>query len=155
MLPWDYNSAFGAFLTEFRDGSHSDTRKVVNKGIDSPLWGTVKNNRPMWEWIEESDEYREKYHEAIDILIREYFASGKFEKEMADEYELIMPYVLEDPAAFYTPEEFIDAYQNLVKFTLYRAESVRRQLDGMLPTYDDLQNMDNQVESEIGVSDLS
>lgn len=43
-------------------------------------------------------------------------------------YNLIRPYVSEDPTFFNTVEEFDEGYSDLVDFCLKRTESIRSQL---------------------------
>ena len=51
MLPWDYNLAFGGFM------SGSDATSLVNWDIDEPVSGGTVESRPMLAWIFESEEY--------------------------------------------------------------------------------------------------
>lgn len=55
MIPWDYNLAFGTF----GGGDGTDT---VNTPIDSPVSGG-SSDRPMLNWIFETEEYTEWYHQ--------------------------------------------------------------------------------------------
>ena len=48
--------------------------------------------------------------------------------------ELIAPYVKEEPTAFCSYEDFLLGVDTLKNFCLLRAESVRGQLDGKIPS---------------------
>lgn len=155
MLPWDYNLAFGGFgggqgggmpdrNGEGRDDENgndnkkteavSDATSLINTGIDSPLSGATEESRPMWSWIVSNDEYKEKYHEIYNQLLTDYFESGEFDKEIDALYEMLLPYVEKDPTAFYSVDEFKQAYSTLKEFCNLRASSIRAQLDGELST---------------------
>ena len=135
MLPWDYNLAFGAFS---RVGE--DATQLVNTGIDTPLSGTSEEARPMWAWIAENETYTAQYHAVYDELLSNYFESGAFEAELDRLYEMLLPYVEQDPTAFYTAEEFTAAVETLRQFCLLRAESIRAQLSGSLDTHTSAQD---------------
>ncbi len=135
MLPWDYNLAFGAFS---RGGE--DATQLVNTGIDTPLSGTSEDARPMWAWIAENETYTAQYHAVYDELLSNYFESGAFEAELDRLYEMLLPYVEQDPTAFYTAEEFTAAVESLRQFCLLRAESIRAQLSGSLDTHTSAQD---------------
>jgi len=126
MLPWDYNLAFGAFMMS----GDSSANSIINYDIDNPLSGSTTDSRPMWSWIADNEEYLAQYHEIYNELLTNYFESGEFEDEITRVYEMIRPYVENDPSAFYTLEEFDIAYENLKSFCKLRAESIRKQLNG-------------------------
>jgi len=126
MLPWDYNLAFGAFMMS----GDSSANSIINYDIDNPLSGSATDSRPMWSWIADNEEYLSQYHEIYNELLTNYFESGEFEVEITRVYEMIRPYVENDPSAFYTLEEFDIAYENLKSFCKLRAESIRKQLNG-------------------------
>ena len=174
MLPWDYNLAFGGFggdgggfgggfggrgdasqqsqgsasaQAPQADASTNNATSLVNVGIDSPLSGANESSRPMWAWIAENDQYTSQYHEALNSLVSGYFESGDFEKEIDALYEMLLPYVQKDPSAFYTADEFTEAYKTLKEFCLLRAQSVRAQLEGSLATTTSGQNAADQVDA--------
>ena len=146
ILPWDYNLSFGAFSGGGKDGG-ADATSLINTGIDSPLSGASEKDRPMWSWITSSEEYLQKYHEAFEKLISEYFESGEFEKEIDALYEMLLPYIEKDPTAFYTAEEFTTAYETLKETCMLRAQSIRLQLDGKLSTVSNEQDAESQVDA--------
>lgn len=146
MIPWDYNLAFGAFggnggmnksgkqSSENEEQSTDKATAMVNYAIDTPLSGVSEEDRPIWNAIIKNDEYKELYHQYFDELITNYFESGKFEEKITAVYEMIRPYVEKDATAFYTVEEFDKAYTTLKEFCKLRSESIRKQLDGDIPT---------------------
>lgn len=124
MLPWDYNLAFGGFQ------SHNAS-EVINRGIDDVVSGNLEE-RPIIAKLLEVEEYQEQYYEYLEELISGYFESGHFEEVMQSLDNLIDNYVKNDPTAFFTYEEYIDANSMLKQFCEKRAESIRKQLDGTL-----------------------
>ena len=152
MLPWDYNLAFGSF-SNMGPGNGDDATELLNQGIDSPLTSASEEERPMWSWIVNNEEYLELYHEVYDELISGYFESGEYEQNLNRIYELIRPYVESDPTAFFTVSEFDTAYENLLGFCRVRSESIRKQLDGDLATVTDEQDAADRVDgSDVNIS---
>ena len=147
LFPWDYNLAFGAFPSDGQFGHVSDSTWVVNQGIDTPLVCVTEDARPMWRWIVSDAAYLEEYHRTVNRLIKDYFESGAFEKEIDELHEMLFPYVEKDPTAFYSPEEFEAAYRTLRELCLLRAASVRLQLDGLLSADTDLQTEETRVDA--------
>jgi len=159
MIPWDYNSSLGTFGGMGMGGPDKeesrDATSLINMGIDTPLSGTTADSRPMWNWIVSNDEYLEQYHKAFETLISEYFESGRFEEETDALYEMLLPYVEKDPTAFYTADEFTQAYKTLKETCLLRAESIRLQLDGKLSANSDEQSSEARVDaSGINIKDM-
>lgn len=146
VIPWDYNLAFGAFggnggmkkpgeQTAENEAQNTDNAAaMVNYAIDTPLSGVNEEDRPLWSAIINNEEYKELYHQYFDELITNYFESGKFEEKITSVYELIRPYVQKDATAFYTVDEFDKAYSTLKQFCTLRSESIRKQLNGEIPT---------------------
>lgn len=147
MIPWDYNLAFGGFM------SGTDAASLVNYPVDTPVSGGSIDSRPMLAWIFANEEYTELYHQYFTEFIAECFESGYFESMMAMVEELIAPYVEKDPTKFCTYEEFEEGIATLKAFCLLRAESVKGQLDGTIPSTSEEQNSDNSA--LIAASDLS
>ncbi len=151
MLPWDYNLAFGGFH------GGNDSTSTVNYPIDSPVSGGTIESRPMLAWIFESEEYTELYHQYFEEFIENYFTSGRFEEEINYIKEMISPYVESDPTKFCTYMEFEQGIDTLKEFCLLRADSIKGQLDGTIPSTSDAQNEDNSAlidASHISVSDM-
>ena len=151
LLPWDYNLAFGTFSGGGEMGNGENATALINTGIDSPLSGADEADRPFWEFIASDEDYLEQYHKVYDELISSFFESGKFESELERVYNMIRPYVEKNTSAFYTVDEFDDAYETLNKFCLLRAESIRKQLSGELASISDEQTASEQVDA----SDIS
>lgn len=139
MIPWDYNLAFGGFF------GGSDSTSMINFPIDSPVSGGDTDSRPMLAWIFADEEYTELYHEALSEFIANYFESGYFEEEIDRVTALISPYVEKDPTKFCTYNEFTEGVAALKEFCTLRAESVRGQLDGTIPSTSDAQSEDSSA----------
>lgn len=139
MIPWDYNLAFGGFV------GGSDSTSMINYPIDSPVSGGDTDSRPMLAWIFADEEYTELYHEALSEFIANYFESGYFEEEIDRVTALISPYVEKDPTKFCTYDEFTEGVASLKEFCTLRAESVRGQLDGTIPSTSDAQTEDSSA----------
>ena len=149
MIPWDYNLAFGGFE------ARSDATSLVNYPIDSPVSGGDVQERPMIAWIFNNEEYLNLYHAYFDEYISTYFESGFFENRMDEVTEMIAPYVEKDPTKFCTYEEFIKGVSTLKEFCVFRAESIRKQLDGSIGATSDTQKSDNLVDAaKLNISDM-
>ena len=125
MIPWDYNLAFGSFQS-------SDATDTVNDPIDTPMSVSDPDDRPMWGWIQSSEEYTEMYHE----YFAEFLDTVDIQGIIDEAYALIRPYVEKDPTAFCTLEEFDTGVETLRTFCALRTESVRGQLEGTIPSTD-------------------
>ena len=147
MIPWDYNLAFGGFV------GGSDATSLVNYPIDSPVSGGDTDSRPMIAWIFNNEEYLELYHQYFSEFIEEYFESGYVSELIDSTYEMIASYVESDPTKFCTYEEFTEGVAALKEFCELRAESVRGQLDGRIPSTSEGQSADKSA--FIDASDLS
>ena len=108
VFPWDYNLAFGGF----QGGGDSTT--AINTAIDSPLSGADEDSRPLWKVIVSNESYLKLYHQYYSELMSSFFDSGDCEKEIERVYEMIRPYVKDDPSAFYKVEEFDEAVSTLI-----------------------------------------
>lgn len=125
MIPWDYNLAFGSFM------SMGSATSSVNDPIDTPL-SVGSGDRPMIDWIFSSEEYTELYHQYFSEFISEYFESGYFEEFFDNTVAMISPYIEKDPTKFCTYEDFEKGSAVLREFCMLRAESVRGQLNGTI-----------------------
>lgn len=119
MLPWDYNLAFGTF----QGNSAND---AVNDSIDAPLSVTGDGSRPMVDWIFQSEEYTELYHQ----YFAEFLDTVDVDAIIAETAAMIAPYVEQDPTAFYSYEEHETGVAVLREFCQLRMESIRSQLEG-------------------------
>lgn len=151
MIAWDYNLAFGGMGGGMggpgggRGEGNSTTdsaAKYVNYPIDTPLFSSSFDARPMIGKLLENEEYMALYHEVFDEFIANYFESGDFENEYNRVFNTIAEYVRKDPTKFCTFDEFLTAADTLKQFCLLRAESVRGQLNGTIPSTDDGQSAD-------------
>ncbi len=147
MIPWDYNLAFGGFQ------SGGDATELVNYPIDTPVSGGTVDSRPMLAWIFADAAYTQMYHTYFSDWLVDYFDSGDFEAEIDAVSVMIAPYVERDPTKFCTYEEFQDGAATLKSFCMLRAQSVKGQLDGSIPSTSDGQNTDSSV--LVDASDLS
>lgn len=151
MIPWDYNLAFGNFMgggfgRENTSSKVDQTTSLVNFGIDTPLNGPDEEDRPMWSWIANSEEYLSIYHDEFKRLLT-YFTSGDFEIEFDRVSEMIAPYVEKDATSFYSYEEHAMGVSNLKEFILKRVESITKQLEGTLSTKNEEQVDEDKVDA--------
>lgn len=133
ILPWDYNLAFATYSLGMPDPIN-DSTMYVNYPINTPASGEIMRNRPLYHNLMKHNEYYAQYHTYFDQLISEYFESGYFESFLAETTEMIAPYVEKDPTAFCSYEDFLLATDTIKNFCLLRAESVRGQLNGTIPS---------------------
>ena len=133
ILPWDYNLSFGGMsMGGGMGGQSSGATSVINDAIDTPF--SITN---FFDALLENAEYLEKYHEYLNDLVEKYVNGGVFEKTYNRIRSQIDELVEEDPTAFYTYEEYDQAAQLLCQVVNLRAESVKGQLDGTIPSTDD------------------
>lgn len=150
MLPWDYNLAFGGF-------GGGNAQSIVNYPIDTPVSGGTLDSRPMIAWIFNSEKYTKMYHQYFSDLIKNYFTSGVFTKEIQTVKSLIAPYVKSDPTKFCTYDEFETGAETLEKFCELRVQSVEKQLNGEISSTSDEQSKDNSAFIEtanLNISDM-
>ena len=133
ILPWDYNLAFATYSLGMPDPVN-DAQLYINYPIDTPAAGEIMKNRPLYHNLMKHDEYFTRYHTYFDEFISGYFENGYFEKKTAETAEMIAPYVKQDPTAFCSYDEFLTGVQTIKDFCLLRAESVRGQLEGEIPS---------------------
>lgn len=151
MIPWDYNLAFGGFM------SGTDATSLVNYPIDTPVSGGTVDSRPMLAWIFSEEKYTQLYHQYFSEFISSYFDSGYFEEMIDNVSKMIAPYVEKDPTKFCSYEEFEQGVSTLKEFCLLRAESINGQLDGTIPSTSDGQSEDGDTlidASSITISDM-
>ena len=122
MIPWDYNLSFGAF----DGGRGGNATSSVNTSIDE----IASSDRPMANWIMNSETYMEQYHETYARFIETVFESGWFESELNRVTNLISPYVEKDTNGFYTYAQFTKAISSLKIYVDARVESIKAQLGG-------------------------
>ena len=156
MLPWDYNLAYATYALG-RKNPVNDSNLFVNYPIHTPYSDDVMINRPMFYNLMQNDEYFQLYNNHFDEFIRSYFESGYFTDKIESTIEMIAPYVQKDPTKFCSYEEFRLAGDTFSKFCLLRAESVRGQLDGRIPSTFSGQESDTSAfvdASDVWIPDL-
>lgn len=122
MIPWDYNFAFGGH------GSTTATR-MVNDPIDDE-WGATN----FFDTLLANEEYLARYHEIYRHLIDDYILGGGFDAFYARTVQNIDELVKNDPNALFTYEEHLHALEVFYDLVMLRAESVKKQLDGEIPS---------------------
>jgi hypothetical protein len=136
ILPWDYNLSFGGFQS-------GDASAVVNFPIDTPVSGVSMEDRPLINKLLEVDEYLDRYHDYLRQIVGGYFESGLFENTIMALDAKINQYVMNDTTAFSTYEQYEAALPVFIEFGHLRAESIRGQLDGTIPSTSSGQNADS------------
>ncbi len=133
ILPWDYNLAFATYSLGMPDPIN-DANLYVNYPINTPASGEVMLKRPLYHHLMKHRPYYDQYHLYFDGLIRDYFESGYFEDFLEETVQLISPYIQKDPTAFCSYEDHLLAVDTIREFCLLRAQSIRGQLDGTIPS---------------------
>ena len=133
MIPWDYNEAFGS-------GGAG-----VNHPIDTPVTSGTVEERPMLAWIFSDPAYTALYHERYADFLDAFCDSGRAAAEIASVKALIGPYVQRDPRGFYSYEAFETGSNNLATYFELRAQSVRGQLEGTIPSTSEGQAADSSA----------
>ena len=149
LVPWDYNLAFGTFTYESAVGSilsdtdfdyippknnaMTDEMSMVNYPIDTPVYSVPIEERPLLNVLLGNKETLAQYHEYCNQLLADFFENGKYQKLFSQVYEQIRPYIAKN-LTFYTTEEFDRGSEAINKYCLLRAESVRSQLEGTIPS---------------------
>ena len=145
IIPWDYNLAFG--------GMHGgDGTSVVNEPIDA-AWQSTQ----LFDFVLENEEYKVRYHEYYSKLVNEYLYGGKFEEVYNKVRTQIDKLVETDPNSMYTYEEYIKGAETLYELVMLRAESLKGQLEGTIPSTSEGQKSDPSTlidASSINISDL-
>ncbi len=145
VLPWDYNLSFG--------GMHGgDGTGVINEPIDD-LWQGTK----LFDFVLENEEYKARYHEYYERLVNEYLYGGKFEKTYNKIKGQIDELVKTDPNSMYTYEEYTKGIQVFYDAIMLRAESIKGQLNGTIPSTTEGQKKDASAlvdASHLNLSDL-
>ncbi len=129
ILPWDYNLAYGTYSLGMPDPVN-DPDLYVNYPIDTPAWGEVMLNRPLFHNLMQHEEYYDTYHRYYDRFLEDHFENGKFAVDVRKTLEMIGPYVKKDPTAFCSYEDFEKAVETFSDFCTLRSESIRKQLTG-------------------------
>ena len=133
MLPWDYNLAYCTYSLG-KPEPVNDARLFVNYPIDTPASGEIMLNRPMFHHLMLEKDYYERYHVLFDYFMETYFENGYFEHKTAQVTKMIAPYVKKDPTAFCSYEDYLTGVNTFRDFCMLRSESVRKQIDGVIPS---------------------
>lgn len=143
ILPWDYNLAFGGM-------NGGDASSVVNDAIDTPFDGTN-----FFDALLENGEYLARYHEYLRQLVDGYVTGEVLETTYQRIRRQIDELVTDDPTAFYDYEAYEAGAEMLLDTIRLRAESVRGQLDGSIPSTDEGQRADDTALIDASFIDLS
>jgi len=135
MIPWDYNLSFGGM--SMGGGSASD---MINDAIDTPFSGTE-----FFDKLLENEEYRNRYHEYLQMLVDEYVEGGRFDEFYKRVRSQIDELVATDPTAFYDEEEYSVAVEMIYDTVMKRTESISGQLSGEIPSTDSGQRQDSSA----------
>lgn len=149
MLPWDYNLAFGTYSLGMPNPIN-DAELYVNYPIDTPAPGEVMLKRPLYHNLMMVDENYHQYHTYFDYFITNYFETGYFENLVEDVSTMISSYVEKDPTAFISHEDYLLGVETIKDFSLLRSESIRKQLNGEIPS-----NIRGQAEDDSQFIDAS
>ncbi len=142
ILPWDYNLSFGGMFS-------NNPSSMINDPIDTPFSATQFFD-PLLE-----GEYKEAYHSEYTKLIEEYINGGKFEETYNRIRSQIDNLVKTDPNAMYNYEEYEAAVQMLYDVVMLRAESVKGQLQGNIPSTNEGQQADSSALVDASAIDTS
>lgn len=133
MIPWDYNLSFGGMNQE----PNSNASEIVNDAVDTPFQATA-----FFDALLENEEYLSRYHEYLRELSQEYVLGGRFQEVYQKIRGQIDTLVETDPTALYSYEEYEAGAKMLYQTVMLRAESVRGQIDGIIPATDEGQRAD-------------
>ena len=136
ILPWDYGLAFGGFQS-------GNASSVVNFPIDTPVSGVSIEDRPLLNKLLEVGEYKEKYHEYLQQIVDGYFEGGLFENTINSIDNKINEYVKNNNSPYHTYEQYTNSLPELIKIGYLRAESIKGQLDGTIPSTTEGQSADS------------
>lgn len=138
IIPWDYNLSFGGM-------QGGDASSVINAPIDNYF-----NATEFFDCLFENEEYKARYYEYYNKLIDEYVFGGKFEENYSGICGLTDELVKTDPNYMYTYEEYVAGRDMLSRVVMLRAESVKGQLEGTIPSTEA-----EQRENPSGLTDSS
>jgi len=138
VIPWDYNLSFGGMGMGM--GADSGASGMVNDAIDSPFQGTE-----FFDALLEDEACLARYHGYLQELTEGYVSGGKFQDAYNRIRSQIDGLMEADPTAFYTAAEYGTAAEMLYQTVMLRAESIRGQLDGTIPSTDAGQRADGSA----------
>ncbi len=136
IIPWDYNLSLGGMNMGGGPGqNHTDgATSIVNDAIDDS-WDSTN----FFDALLNDEQYCSQYHEYLLKLVNEYVEGGGFEAFYERVRSQIDSLVETDPTAFYTYEEYETAAKTLYQIVQLRAESVKGQIEGTIPSTSDEQ----------------
>ncbi len=141
IIAWDYNLAFGGFNIEMPSISsdlaatrNNAASMFINYPMDTPVSGTTMEDRPLLEELLSDDTYLLLYHALFDTFLSTYLESGYVTDLIQETKDLILPFVERDPTSFCSKEDFLLGVSTLSDFCELRAQSLRGQLDGIIPS---------------------
>ncbi len=146
ILPWDYNLSFGG-MSIGKDNSSSET---INYPVDTPFSSTQ-----FFDALLKDEAYLAKYHGYLKQLAEEYVQNKRFDTVYTKIRMQIDDLVKTDPTAFFKYDQYDAGAKMLFQTIQLRAESVRGQLEGTVPSTSEEQkeNADALVDaSEIDLS---
>ena len=132
-LPWDYNLAYATY-TLGMPNAENNPEKYVNYPIDTPAPGYIMLERPLYHNVMLDQDNFLRYYELMDQFVADYFESGHFEAKAREMAQMIDSYVKEDATRFITYDEFHVGVDSFIQFCDLRAQSVRGQLEGSIPS---------------------
>ena len=123
LIPWDYNLSFGGM------GGGNDATEVVNEAIDNAFSGT-----DFFDTLMDDESYHARYYAYLQQLVSEYINGGGFDAFYNRVRSQIDSLVENDPTAFYSYDEYLEAVDTLYQVVKLRGESIQGQLDGTIPS---------------------
>ena len=101
----------------------------LNDPIDTHFQGTR-----FFDKLLENEDYHARYYECLRKLTDEYFGGGKFDEAYNRIRGQIDQLVATDPTAFYPNSQYLEAADMLYRAMFIRAESIRGQMNGSIPS---------------------
>ena len=130
---------------------HDEIRQIINLPIDTPFICDL-SEREFFMNIIDNDEYRNKYHEYLSLLAKQYVMEGELEKSIKTFTSEIQDIVGTEDNAHYKFTDFELAVKQLKLFLQRKAESVVAQLNGAVPS--DRNSQESAADKLIDTSDL-
>ncbi len=144
IIPWDYNLSFGGMF-DGGPGGGPEGDKNLSAGATSMINDPIDDSWQSTNFFDillENEEYNAKYHEYLQMLV-DYVENGEYKKLTDRIHSQIDELVKTDPTAFYTYDEYTAAYEMLDEVVALRAESIKGQLDGNIPSTSEGQKEDS------------
>lgn len=145
ILPWDYNLAFGGMSM----GTSGQASDIINDAVDTPFSGTE-----FFDALLEDENYLAQYHAYLNQLVDAYVFGGQLDQTYSRIESQIDTLVADDPTAFYSYEEYEAAGEMLYDTICLRAESIKGQLEGTIPSTDEGQKANSTALVDASAIDL-